>query len=343
MAANVQPIIMFNEGNRVDYSGLQTTNLQVTYGAGSVSANETLTGQQYFKMTRNATGDDVFGQYLGEHNFVHPFLDPDHLGPPYVMRFQEVMVPLFSTSVGRVFFGLGRFEDFADHTSLKGVGFYCDETGNWFAILVDALGDRVRFDTSADTNQARSLRFEIDGRLKSVRWYVDEVLRKTYVMLTPLDRIEDPASAGVLFHNCLIQSDAGNAISVYLSPGIVAQMSLITDNDVPISTGPPTVPGDFTAPLLGETYRDELVVAWGISSDPDGGAIQYEGQFSSNAGTSWSTLFSLQGASSYVWDISGLTEGTDYQVRVRSHDGTEYSTSYKESDVFYISAPSCTA
>ena len=106
---------------------------------------------------------------------------------------------------------------------------------------------------------------------------------------------------------------------------------------------PPTTPGVFTAPLLEETYRDELVVVWGVSTDPDGDPIQYEGEFSSDSGSTWSTLFSLQSGLSYTWDISGLTEGTQYRVRVRAHDGTVYSAAYKESDVFYISTPQCDA
>ena len=105
----------------------------------------------------------------------------------------------------------------------------------------------------------------------------------------------------------------------------------------------PTTPGAFSAPLSGEVYRDELIVSWGPSTDPEGDAIQYEGEYSSDAGGSWTSLFSLQGGLSYTWDISGFTEGTQYQVRVRAHDGTDYSAAYKESDVFYISTPQCDA
>ena len=112
---------------------------------------------------------------------------------------------------------------------------------------------------------------------------------------------------------------------------------------VTYTDAPPTTPGVFTTPLSGETYRDELVVAWGVSTDPEGSPIQYEGEYSSDSGVSWTSLFSLQSGLSYTWDISGLAEGTEYQVRVRAHDGTGYSAAWRESDVFYISVPQCDA
>ncbi len=105
----------------------------------------------------------------------------------------------------------------------------------------------------------------------------------------------------------------------------------------------PTTPGAFTAPIEGNVRRGELVVAWGASTDPDGGTVQYEGEYSDDAGVSWSSLFSLQVGLSYTWDRAGFTEGTEYQVRVRAHDGTNYSDSWRESGVFYISPPQADA
>ena len=115
----------------------------------------------------------------------------------------------------------------------------------------------------------------------------------------------------------------------------VSQVELVLTYD----NTPPTTPGVFSAPLAGEMYRDELIVAWGPSTDWDDDSIQYEGEYSDDEGSSWSSLFSLQSGLSYTWDISGLTEGTQYQVRVRAHDGTDYSDAWRESNVFYISAP----
>ncbi|KKM21125.1 hypothetical protein LCGC14_1638560, partial [marine sediment metagenome] len=195
---------------------------------------------QYVRPRRNVTGDNVFGETLGFHNFIHAFLDPTHVGPKYVIRIEQVIIPQFGASAGRVFFGLGGFSDVTDATSLRGAGFYCDETGNWFALLADALGDRVRVDTTADANQVRHLRMEIDANLKTIRWYVDQVLRKTYRVLTPLDQMDGSASSGLLGFNTVIQSDAGNQIDAYIAAGIVAEMSLVTSElDTVVIVGTP--------------------------------------------------------------------------------------------------------
>lgn len=227
---SVQPIIMLNPDNKTPYSGVAATTLDDTFGAGSVAVRTTLATQQYLRVRRNATGDNVFGHTLGFHNFIHPFLDPEHKGPPYIMRISQVIIPIFDGSVGRVFFGLGGFTDVTDASSLRGAGFYCDETGNWIALLADANGDRVRFDTSADTNQPRFLRMDIDANFKTVRWYVDEVIRTTHVVATVLDQLDQADGSGLLaFNSAAIQSDAGNQIDAFIAAGIVAQMSIITD------------------------------------------------------------------------------------------------------------------
>ncbi len=84
----------------------------------------------------------------------------------------------------------------------------------------------MRFDTTADTNQPRTLRMDIDGILKEVRWYVDDVLRVTHVMSSPLDQIA--SGDGVLFNDVVIQSDAANAVAAFIAAGVMAQMSLVT-------------------------------------------------------------------------------------------------------------------
>lgn len=245
MSESVQPIIQFVSVGRTNYAGVETTGLDVIFGAGSVQ-HSTLIGARWQRIRRNTTGDNVFGQTLGYHSFIHPFLDPTHIGPPYIMRLQEVISPLFSGAVGRVFFGLGGFTDVTDSLTLRGCGFYCDETGNWFALLRDAVGDRVRVDTTADTNQPRFLRVDIDAKLKTVRWYVDEVLRHTHVVSSALDQMEGSATAGLLEFCVVIQSDAGNQIDAFIAPGLVVQMSLITDEPLAVVAGLPPITQGLT-------------------------------------------------------------------------------------------------
>ncbi|KKL25476.1 hypothetical protein LCGC14_2404920, partial [marine sediment metagenome] len=243
MSESVQPIFTLNSRGLVDYSGLMTTTLDALVGNGTVAQSQTFIDNQWIRVRRNVTGDNIVAQYFGLHNFIHAFLDPTHVGPLYIIRISECIVPSFGASVGRVFFGFGEFVDVTDRTSLRGAGFYCDETGNWFALLRDAAGDIVRFDTGADTNQPRFLRMDIDANFKTVRWYVDEVLRKTHVMTSALDQIA--AGSGPPFNDVAIQSDAGNQIDVYIASGIVAQMSIVTDAPQPLEVVP-VVPGQLT-------------------------------------------------------------------------------------------------
>ena len=108
---------------------------------------------------------------------------------------------------------------------------------------------------------------------------------------------------------------------------------------------PPDAPTVFSSPLDGNTYQNRLKVSWNAAWDSDFGygtyddVIQYEGEYSSNGGSTWSSLFALQGSTKYTWDISGLSEGTQYMVRVRTYDGTDYSTTWLTSGEFSIAAP----
>jgi len=226
VSESIQPMLSLNTNGQTPVTGVTLNTLDGIFGAGSVAINQSFVGQIWTRIRRNATGDNVFVQDLGIHNFIHPLTDPTHAGPSYIVRITEVIAPSFGASVGRIFFGFGEFIDVTDALSLRGAGFYCDETGNWFALLSDAVGDRVRFDTTADTNQPRLLRMDIDGILKEVRWYVDDVLRVTHVMSSPLDQIG--AGVGVFFVDVIIQSDAGNQIDAFIAAGIIAQMSLVT-------------------------------------------------------------------------------------------------------------------
>lgn len=240
MSESVQAMIAFNSNLQTTVTGVQTFTLDGIFGAGLTTTNQAFINAIWLRVRRNTTGDNVFGVEWGKYNFLHPILDPTHAGPPYIMRIAEMIAPSFGASVGRIFFGFGEFTDVTDRLSLRGAGFYCDETGNWFALLNDVLGDRERFDTGADTNQPRFLRMELDGNLKVVRWYVDEVLVLTHTVATAIDQIETgvDAASGLLFNDVVIQSDAGNQIDAFIASGMVAQMSIITDEPEPAALPP---------------------------------------------------------------------------------------------------------
>lgn len=83
----------------------------------------------------------------------------------------------------------------------------------------------------------------------------------------------------------------------------------------------PTAPGAFTHPLSGETFDASLTVAFGAATDPEGDTLHYRGEYSTDNGGSWSTLFALQLGLSYVWDTSLIADGVTNKVRVLAYDG----------------------
>lgn len=241
MSENVQAMIGFNSANATTITGVQKTTLDALIGVVFVTPKISFIGASWVEVQRSAAGGaNVGGQFWGKHNSPHVILDPTHAGPPYILRICETITPVYGSNSGRIFFGFGEFTDIADPASLVGLGFYCDKTGNWFALMSDDLGDRERFDTDADTNQPRFLRMELDGNLKAVRWYVDEVLVRTHAMLTPLDKIETgtDGGSGLLFNDVVIQSAAGHNVIAYIGSGLTAQMSIITDEPEPVVVVP---------------------------------------------------------------------------------------------------------
>ena len=262
MSESIQPLMVLNAHLQVTYPGLSLNTLDGIFGGGTVGPNISFINLQWIRVQRNAVGNNIFLLEFGVHHFIHPFLDPTHAGPPYIMRITETIAPSFGASVGRVFFGFGGFSDVTDPNSLHGAGFYCDEVGNWFALLRDVLGDRVRFDTGADTNQPRSLRMDIDGNKKQLRWYIDEVLRKTHTFVTPLDDIAP--GFDVLFTDVAIQSAAGNLINVYIAAGIVAQMSIVTDEPEVVEVPEEVV----TLPPIGQALTYQRVINLARSRHP---------------------------------------------------------------------------
>ncbi|KKK75271.1 hypothetical protein LCGC14_2875360, partial [marine sediment metagenome] len=52
MADSVQPLIIFAATDRTPYSGIQSADLGVTFGAGVLSPMITLVNQQYVRLQR---------------------------------------------------------------------------------------------------------------------------------------------------------------------------------------------------------------------------------------------------------------------------------------------------
>ncbi len=75
---------------------------------------------------------------------------------------------------------------------------------------------------------------------------------------------------------------------------------------------PPTV----TYPNGGELINGSVTITWTASVDSEGHAVSYTILYSDNSGVDWYEIVAGVTATSYLWDTSSLTEGSEYLVRV---------------------------
>jgi hypothetical protein len=94
-----------------------------------------------------------------------------------------------------------------------------------------------------------------------------------------------------------------------------------------------------TYPTGGETLSDSVTIAW-TATDPspgDSALLVMDLDYSDDAGGSWYPIAAGESNDgSYPWDISGLSYGSDYLVRVIATDPTMYSDSDTSDAAFTI-------
>lgn len=87
---------------------------------------------------------------------------------------------------------------------------------------------------------------------------------------------------------------------------------------VQVVNRPPTV--TVTYPNGGEVICSGATITW-TASDPDGDPLTYTVEYSSNGGSTWTTLASGISTTSYVWNTAALPSGSNYLVKVIATDG----------------------
>lgn len=108
----------------------------------------------------------------------------------------------------------------------------------------------------------------------------------------------------------------------------------------------PTVTA-LNSPVGGAAYSTTLTLDATLA-DPDSGATIYATfEYSANSGGSWTvigvgTTVSTGGRSTRTWDISGLTPGITYRVRVKATDDGLAESAYTSTADFII-GPSISA
>ncbi|MFA4886266.1 MAG: Ig-like domain-containing protein, partial [Desulfotomaculaceae bacterium] len=81
---------------------------------------------------------------------------------------------------------------------------------------------------------------------------------------------------------------------------------------------PPTV--TLVSPNGGELVCQGINITW-TASDPDGDPLTFTLEYSSNGGTTFTTIASGLTSSPYFWNTSSLPTGNNYIVRVTASDG----------------------
>ena len=94
-----------------------------------------------------------------------------------------------------------------------------------------------------------------------------------------------------------------------------------------------------TYPNGGETLSGSATITW-TATDPDPGEttlLDIDLEYSANAGGSWNPIASGESNDgSYLWDVSGLTDGSNYLVRTTATDPTMRTDNDESDAVFTI-------
>jgi len=101
----------------------------------------------------------------------------------------------------------------------------------------------------------------------------------------------------------------------------------------PVTPNAPTV--KVTAPAAGARPRGPTTITW-TASDPDGGTLYFDVEYSPSATDDWYVLATGITARSFTEDFDDLPGGTGAQVRVFASDG--FNSSVSESDPFDVDA-----
>lgn len=105
----------------------------------------------------------------------------------------------------------------------------------------------------------------------------------------------------------------------------------------------PSIPV-ITAPVDGENIAIGRIydITWTPATDPAiaQSSLTYNLDYSLNDGTSWTQLddFTAAGVTTFAWNTSGLTPTTQAKLRIRAHNGTDYSVGYDTTGRFTLSA-----
>lgn len=143
---------------------------------------------------------------------------------------------------------------------------------------------------------------------------------------------------GTYSRGLIVLSGGTETISVKATDGAAndsssASISVKQNRKPSISISSPTSSSVFSG--------SSNTVSWS-GSDADSDSLTYKLEYSSNGGSTWTTLVSSQAGTSYTWNVSSLSDGSNYKVKVTADDGTETKSATSASFAIYSTKPTIT-
>jgi parallel beta-helix repeat protein len=91
----------------------------------------------------------------------------------------------------------------------------------------------------------------------------------------------------------------------------------------------------ISTPIGGELLSDDVVIYWNTAVDTWGHNVNYNVYYSPDEGTTWIPLATSITSTSYTWDTTIVTSGTDYMLKVNATCTEELPIEYT-SDIFEL-------
>jgi hypothetical protein len=114
-----------------------------------------------------------------------------------------------------------------------------------------------------------------------------------------------------------------------------AQVLALHNARVAAPNQPPSAPGAFVTPTAGQSFDKFADLEWGAATDVDLDPLQYFGEYSSDGGANWASLFTVQAGLTYHWNTTLKADGSLYMVRVAAYDGANVGA-WRTSSAFTI-------
>jgi PKD repeat protein len=232
-----------------------------------------------FQLTKTAGVAAVRMQELGpEAPPFHHLVDPALPAIPYALVLRDYVAAVITAQACETVFGFHGHITPTDKTTLVGVGFRAGADHVWHAFVNDCPTNVAPVTVRRDTVLAgklssvfHDLAIVIDGRTKTISWYIDHVLVDSWTPGAALDQMLPAPGPSVMWSMVLPVNGAGQLMMHaggmpqlwVMNPVALAVVPFFT-NRAPVVELPTTFDGSLSTSSTGDTFS----WSWGDGS-PD--------------------------------------------------------------------------